>query len=160
MKKVLLTILSFVVCTVAFAQDLPTNPDPGKCYKRCVTPDVWVNQDVTIQVAPAYKKLKVVPAQYRTENEEVVVKAAGQELSAVPAQYETQNFEVIVNGPAQRLEKVPGSTDSTTEEMVVKQSYQELSVVPAKYETQTFEVTHKILNDLDGIKTFVEEYYA
>lgn len=26
--------------------------------------------------------------------------------------------------------------------------------------TQTFEVTHKILNDLDGIKTFVEEYYA
>jgi len=56
MKKSLLTLLSLVMCITAFAQDLPTNPEPGKCYVRCVTPDVWVNQDVTVQVAPAYKK--------------------------------------------------------------------------------------------------------
>ena len=56
MKKVLLTILSFVACTAVFAQDLPTNPEPGKCYVRCVTPDVWVNQDVTVQVVWRYKR--------------------------------------------------------------------------------------------------------
>ena len=110
MKKVLLTILSFVVCSVVLAQDLPTNPEPGKCYVRCVTPDVWVNQDVTIQVAPAYKKLSTVPARFETETETVVVANASQELEVVPAVYETQSFTVVTQAASQRLEKVPSRT--------------------------------------------------
>jgi len=93
MKKILLGCLSFVLCTVAFAQDLPTNPEPGKCYVRCVTPDVWTNQDVTIQVSPAYKKLSTVPATFRNVTEEVVVADPSQNLVVVPAVYETQTFE-------------------------------------------------------------------
>ena len=58
MKKLLFSCLALVVSAMAFAQDLPTNPEPGKCYVRCVTPDVWTNQDVTVQVSPAYKKIK------------------------------------------------------------------------------------------------------
>ncbi|MEJ6793235.1 MAG: hypothetical protein QNK89_11030 [Lacinutrix sp.] len=74
-----------MACTLAFAQDLPTNLEPGKCYVRCVTPDVWVNQDVTIQVAPAHKKLSTVPARFETFTETVVVANASQELEVVPA---------------------------------------------------------------------------
>ncbi|WP_452220732.1 OmpA family protein [Lacinutrix salivirga] len=140
MKKVLLTILSFVVCVSAFAQDLPTNPEPGKCYVRCVTPDVWVNQDVTIQVAPAYKKLSTVPARYETTTETVVVADASQKLEVVPAQYETQTFTVVTQAASQRLEKVASRTETQTETVVVKQASQRLEVVPAVYETQTFEV--------------------
>lgn len=140
MKKTLLTILSFVACVAVFAQDLPTNPEPGKCYVRCVTPDVWVNQDVTVQVAPAYKKLSVVPATYNTVTEEVVVKATGQELEVVPAVYETQTFEVITEEASRRLEKVPSRTETQTETVVVKEASQRLEVIPAVYETQTFEV--------------------
>jgi len=140
MKKVLLTILSFVVCTVALAQDLPTNPEAGKCYVRCVTPDVWVNQDVTVQVSPAYKKLSTVPATYTTVTEDVVVKAAGQDLEVVPAVFETKTFEVIVDEGGKRLEVVPSQTQTVTETVVVKEASQRLEVVPAVYETQTFEV--------------------
>ncbi|MFD2823708.1 OmpA family protein [Lacinutrix iliipiscaria] len=140
MKKSFLTILSFIVSITVFAQDLPTNPEPGKCYVRCVTPDVWVNQDVTIQVSPAYKKLSTVPAKYTTVNEEVVVENASQRLEVVPAVYETQEFVVTVNEAAQRLEKVPSRTETQTETVVVKEASQRLELVPAVYETQSFEV--------------------
>ena len=140
MKKVLLTILSFVVCSVVLAQDLQTNPEPGKCYVRCVTPDVWVNQDVTIQVAPAHKKLSTVPARFETETETVVVANASQELEVVPAVYETQSFTVVTQAASQRLEKVPSRTETETETVVVKAASQRLELVPAVYETQTFEV--------------------
>ncbi len=140
MKKTLLTILSFVVCFAAFGQDLPTNPEPGKCYVRCVTPDVWVNQDVTLQVAPAYKKLSTVPATFSTITEEVVVANASQRLEVVPAVYETQTFEVVVQEASQRLEKIASRTETQTETVVVKEASQRLELVPAVYETQTFEV--------------------
>lgn len=140
MKKVLLTILSLVACSAMFAQDLPTNPEPGKCYVRCVTPDVWVNQDVTVQVAPAYKKLSVVPATYNTVTEEVVVQAAGTELTVVPARYETQNFDVTVQEASQKLEIVPSSVSYVEETVVVQEASQRLELVPAVYETRTFEV--------------------
>ena len=140
MEKVLLTIVSFVACTAVFAQDLPTNPEPGKCYVRCVTPDVWVNQDVTVQVAPAYKKLSVVPASYNTVTEEVIVQKAGTELSVVPAKYETQNFDVVVQEASQKLEIIPSSVSYEEETVVVQEASQRLEVVPAVYETRTFEV--------------------
>ena len=125
---------------MAFSQDLPTNPEPGKCYVRCVTPDVWTNQDVTVQVSPAYKKIKTIPATYSTENEVVVVQSAGQELAVIPAKYETQTFEVVVKEASQRLEKIPATTSYEEETVVVKEASQRLEVVPAVYETQTFEV--------------------
>lgn len=140
MKKILFSCLSLVICTLAFAQDLPTNPEPGKCYVRCVTPDVWTNQDVTVQVSPAYKKLNVIPATYTTETEEIVVKAASQELVIVPAVYETKNFEVEVQGASQRLEKVASTTSYGEETVIVQEASQRLEVVPAVYEDQTFEV--------------------
>lgn len=140
MKKTLLTILSFVVCISAVAQDLPTNPEPGKCYVRCVTPDVWVNQDVTIQVSPAYKKLSTVPSTYTTVTEDVVVANASQRLEVVPAVYETQTFEVTVQEAAQRLEKIASRTETQTETVVTKEASQRLELVPAVYETQNFTV--------------------
>ncbi len=140
MKKVLFSCLTLVFCSFAFSQDLPTNPEPGKCYVRCVTPDVWTNQDVTVQVSPAYKKIKTVPAQYSTQNEVVVVQSTGQELSVVPAKYETQSFEVVVQEASQRLEKIPASTSYEQETVVVQEASQRLEVVPAVYETQSFEV--------------------
>ena len=48
MKKLLLmSLLAFSVLNV-FTQDLPQNPEPGKCYVRCTTPDVYVNEEVKI----------------------------------------------------------------------------------------------------------------
>ncbi len=136
MKKVLVFVLALVGITT-FAQELPTNPETGKCYVRCKTPDKWENQDVTIEVSPAYKKLKVVPAQYGTETQEVVVQDAYKVLKVVPAKYGTETFEVEVNGPAQSLKKIPAKTTYSTVEVEVQSASQKLEIIPAVYETQT-----------------------
>lgn len=42
MKKILLLCAAFAfVLNTAQAQDLPTNPEAGKCYVRCTTPDIY-----------------------------------------------------------------------------------------------------------------------
>jgi len=61
MKKVLLSGALLAIGLTSSAQDLPTNAEPGKCYVRCKTPEVWKNQDVTIEVAPAYKRIVTHP---------------------------------------------------------------------------------------------------
>ena len=140
MKKIILLGLSLLVASVTFAQGLPTNPEPGKCYVRCVTPDIWVNQDVTVQVTPAYKKLQVVPAQYAKETITVDNKAAGSNLEVIPAQYTTESFSIVTKEPSQRLIKVSSQVTTETETVVVAEASYSLRVVPAQYEERTFEV--------------------
>ena len=60
---------------------LPENPEPGKCYVKCVTPDLYKNESVTVITKPASTKLTVVPAQYKTVTETVVLKPASKKSS-------------------------------------------------------------------------------
>lgn len=140
MKKIILLGLSLLVANVAFSQDLPTNPEPGKCYVRCVTPDIWVNQEVTVQVSPSYKKLSVIPAQYKKETITVDSKDAGQNLEIIPAQYTTESFSVVTKEAAERLVKVPSQVTTENETVTVSDASYSLRVVPAKYENREFEV--------------------
>ncbi|RMA64537.1 OmpA family protein [Ulvibacter antarcticus] len=140
MKKIILLGLSVLVASVTFGQDLPTNPEPGKCYVRCVTPDIWVNQDVTIQVTPAYKKLSVVPAQYAKETITVESKATGSDLEIIPAQYGSESFSIVTQDAGQRLTKVPSQVTSDTETVVIEDASYSLRVIPAQYENRNFEV--------------------
>jgi hypothetical protein len=41
------------------AQELPQNPEPGKCYVRCTTPDIYVNEEVKIQINSLTKSSKL-----------------------------------------------------------------------------------------------------
>ena len=137
MKKLLLSCAFLAFAFVVPAQDLPDNPEPGKCYVRCKTPDVWKNEEVTIETSPAYKKITTHPAQFKNETERVLVKEASQRLEIVPAVYETQTVTVVTREASQRLEKVAASTERLTETVVSKEASQRLEVVPAVYETQT-----------------------
>lgn len=85
MKKILLVAAFFTFGAVAFGQDLPENPEPGKCYVRCKTPDIWKNESVDVPVSPEYKKIVTYPAEYKTITEQVLIKEAGEEISLVPA---------------------------------------------------------------------------
>ena len=140
MKKVILFgILLFSAC--AFAQDLPTNPEPGKCYVRCKTPDVWKNEDVTIQVSPAYKKLITRPAEYTTVTETVTVKEASQRLEVIPAVYETQTIEVVIREAGQKLRVIPASYGSETISYTSKEPGSQLVATKATFRSgsQTIE---------------------
>ncbi len=142
MKKLLLSITLLVFGVSAYSQDLPTNPEPGKCYVRCKTPDVWKNQDVTIETKAAYKKITTTPATYKTVTERVLVKEASQRLEVVPAVYETRDVIVVVKEASYRLEAIPGSFGSETLTYTAKEDGSKLSVTPAtfKSDSQTIEI--------------------
>ncbi len=93
MKKHLF-IISALVFGSLFAQDLPKNPEPGKCYVRCVTPDVYKNEEVKVLVKPEYKTIITHPAEYKTVQEKVLVKEAYSKLEIVPAtfEYDTKSY--------------------------------------------------------------------
>jgi len=142
MKKLLLSITVLIFGVSAFSQDLPENPEPGKCYVRCKTPDVWKNQDVTIETNAAYNKVVTYPAEYKTITERVLVKEASQRLELVPAVYETRDVVVTVKEASYKLEVVPGSFGSETLTYTAKEDASKLSVVPAtfKSDSETIEI--------------------
>lgn len=89
MKNILYVFILVLLCAnISTAQNgLPANPDPNKCYVRCVTPDVYETEEVRIQTRPAYKKLTVVPAKYDTKTETVVVREAYSRYEIVAAEF-------------------------------------------------------------------------
>lgn len=111
MKKLLLGVLVATGLT-SFAQDLPQNPEPGKCYVRCKTPEVWKNEDVTIEVAPAYKRIVTHPAEYKTVTERVIVKEAGQRLEIVPAVWEDKVVTYTAKEDASKLSVIKATFKS------------------------------------------------
>lgn len=106
----------------ASAQNLPDNPEPGKCYVKCITKDEFKTVEETIESYPAYTKLVVVPATYKTVEERVLVKEASKKFVYVPAVYETVEVSYI---------KKEGRTD--------------LSINPATFgsNSKTFEIFPK-----------------
>jgi len=104
----------------AFAQDLPTNPEPGKCYVRCKTPEVWKNEDVTIEVTPAYNKIVTHPAEYKTITEKVLVKEAGSRLEIVPAVWETKTVSYTAKEDANKLNVIEATFNEDLEVIETK----------------------------------------
>jgi outer membrane protein OmpA-like peptidoglycan-associated protein len=95
MRKLYLLGLALAVSFSMFSQDLPPNPEPGKCYVRCTTPDVYVNETVQVMTMPAYKKLQIVPATFETVTDDVMVKAEGKKLIIVPEVWGTEKHDYI-----------------------------------------------------------------
>ena len=112
MQRFLLLFLGLATTTMILAQsgDLPPNPEPGKCYVKCITPDVYETREVEVMVRPAYKKLTVAPAEYKIVEERVEVKPETKEFVYHPAELEW--FE---------------------ESYVSEEGYNELTVVPAQF---------------------------
>lgn len=69
---------------------LPPNPEPGKCYVKCITPDVWKNETVTVLKTPAYTKLEIIPAKYETVTETYVATPSYTKYNVIPAKFESE----------------------------------------------------------------------
>ncbi len=119
MKKILLALLpAMIIFGSVQAQDqLPSNPEPGKCYVKCITPDEYKTETITVADKPAYNTLKVTPAEYKTVTEKIMVKPATKKFVYKPAVFETYY-------------------DSYESE----QGYNKLAVVPAKLKTVSKEI--------------------
>lgn len=98
MKNLLLIALAFMVSLgISKAQDqgLPPNPEPGKCYIKCITKDEFKEESVQVMTKAAYSKLTIVPATYKTVTERVLVKEESKKYTYVPAVYETVNVDFV-----------------------------------------------------------------
>ena len=102
------------------AQQLPTNPDPNKCYVRCVTPDVYQTETTRIQTRPAYKQLSVVPATYRDVTERVLVKEGYKRYEFVPATFRSETVSYESKAPATTMNVQPASFTDATERVLIK----------------------------------------
>ncbi|GAA4957115.1 OmpA family protein [Algibacter aquimarinus] len=96
------------------AQNLPSNPEPGKCYVKCITKDEFKDVQETIEVYPAYSKLEVIPATYKTVEERVLVKEASKKLVYVPAVYETVEVSYIKKESRNDLKISPATFGSNS----------------------------------------------
>ncbi len=120
MKKILLSGAILAFGYSAFSQDLPTNAEPGKCYVRCKTPEVWKNEQVEVEIAPAYKKIITHPAVYKTVIEKVVVKEAGKRLEIVPAVWENKVITYTAKADASKLRVIPATFSPGNETIETK----------------------------------------
>ncbi|MBK6997261.1 MAG: hypothetical protein IPH31_20950 [Lewinellaceae bacterium] len=66
-----LFLLTLITPEVLWAQNYPANPEPGACYIRCPIEEITEVEKVI--VTPSYKSYKVVPAVYKTVEEQVLV---------------------------------------------------------------------------------------
>jgi len=118
-QKLFFTLSLLLSLGYAQAQGLPENPEPGKCYVKCITKDTFKEVTETLQVYPTYTTLQVVPATYKTVEETVLVKEATEKYTYTPATYETIEIPYISKEARTDLNVVPASfgRDSKTFEM-------------------------------------------
>lgn len=104
----------------AQAQQLPSNPDPNKCYVRCVTPDVYQTETVRIQTVPSYKRLSVVNATYKNQTERVMVKEGYKRYEFVPATFRTESVSYQSKSEGESMSVSAASFSDATERVLVK----------------------------------------
>ena len=123
MKK--LSFLGFFIITylLSFSQDLPQNPEPGKCYVRCTTPDVYVNEEVKIQVKPSYKIIKTIPAKFEKRTEKVLIKEQEKKLKVIPAKWGKENVDYIKKDGFNELSVEPATFVEQIKTIEVKPKY-------------------------------------
>ncbi|MGB0980694.1 MAG: OmpA family protein [Winogradskyella sp.] len=130
-KRLLLSICLIAGLVFSQAQNLPTNPTPGKCYVKCITKDTFKEVTETVEVSPEYNTLKVVPGTYKTVTERVLVKEASKKLVYVPAVYETVEVSYVSKEAGADLDVVPATfgKDSKTFEVQPKTSGWEYKIL-------------------------------
>ncbi|MFT6358128.1 MAG: outer membrane protein OmpA-like peptidoglycan-associated protein [Saprospiraceae bacterium] len=99
---------------------LPANPDAGKCYVSCVTPEEYATEEKRVLVKPAYKTLSVSPAEYRTEEEQIMIKPASKRFVYVPATFTTSQQTMQVEDPYNEIRTTPASFAGASERILVQ----------------------------------------
>lgn len=135
MKKLLFYLLFLGMGIPLLAQipdGLPDNPDPNKCYVRCVTPDVYETRNVDVIVNPGYKKLTVVPAEYETVYDTIIIKEGYVRYEVDPPTFKKVAEEYTEEDACATVKVIPPE---------IVDGEEEVEVVPAiaRWEYQPYE---------------------
>lgn len=99
--------------------DLPPNPDMGKCYAKCRIPDRFETIQTQKMVKDEAFRFETQPATYRTVKEQVLVKEASVKMIPVAAVYETMTEKVLVKEASSQVKQIPAKYRTLTEEVLV-----------------------------------------
>lgn len=124
------TLMLTLIVTIGFSQpkgeipfdDLPPNPEYGKCYAKCKMPDRYETSSVQKLVKEASSRYETIPAVYKTVQEQVLVKEGYTRMVPVDAVYETVTERVMVKEAATRIENVPAVYTTQKERSMVEES--------------------------------------
>ncbi len=122
-------LLPFLTTVTLSAQNYPTDPEPGSCYIRC--PLEEISEKAKVVVTPSYMQYKVVPAVYKTVEEQVLVKEASKRFEYVPAVYGEVTETILVQEPVSEYELVPVETLDTFEIFEIEPAYSRFETRPA-----------------------------
>ena len=107
-----------------FAQDgLPPNPQPGKCYIRCITEDKWRDEQKQVMLTPGYKKLEVIPAEYKTVDEQVVIRPASKRFEYVPAVFKKVIDTIQVEDPYNKITVAQVKLTAATQDIITQPAF-------------------------------------
>jgi OmpA-OmpF porin, OOP family len=90
-----------------FAAGLPEKGKDGACYALCSKKPVYKEELVKVLVKPEFKRIKIIPAEYKTVVEKVVVKPASKKFIYIPATYKTEKVSYVAKPASNSLSKVP-----------------------------------------------------
>jgi len=128
-NSAILLLIAFLITQNLFAQNYPTDPEPGACYIRCPIEEITEVENVV--VTPSYKQYKVVPAVYKTVEEQVLVKQASKRFEYVPAVYREVVDTLLVEEPISKITLIPIKTVDTFEVFTVQPAYSRFESRPA-----------------------------
>ncbi|NPA43101.1 MAG: OmpA family protein [Chlorobi bacterium] len=94
---------------------LPPNPEPGKCYVKCVTENEFREEPVQVKVRDQYKVLKVIPAKFKWVEERVVIKEPSKKFIVHPAVYKWVEVPYVKKEATKKLKVIPAQFGSGTE---------------------------------------------
>ncbi len=120
MKKYLTLLVGLLISSIyAQVDGLPQNPEPGKCYVKCVTEDEFKTEPVQIKVRDAYKVLTVIPAKFKWVEEKVMIKEPSKKFIVHPAVYKWVDVPYVKKEAEPVLTVIPAKLGSSSETVVV-----------------------------------------
>lgn len=132
MKRIFI-LVSLLTIVAVNAQNLPENPESGKCYISCKEPEVYENRTETLVLKPAHKVLRTVPATYKTVTERILIKPETKKMVIVPAKWGTETVPYsTVEAPGFALRINPAVFKTIVDTVVVREAHDkwEQSIAP------------------------------
>jgi OOP family OmpA-OmpF porin len=128
-NSALLLLIAFLSFQQLFAQNYPENPEPGACYIRCPIEEITEIEKVV--TTPSYFNYKVVPAVYKTVEEQVLVKEASKRYEYVPAVYREVIDTILVEEPISKITVIPVKTIDTFDVIEIQPAFSRFESRPA-----------------------------
>lgn len=98
---------------------VPPNAKPGECYAKVVVPATFKTEEQQLLKRAAGEKVELIPAKYEEAQERVVLKPASKRLEVIPATYETVEERVQVRAAGKRIEQVAATYETVSEQVLV-----------------------------------------